>query len=258
MNRFIRTLSAILGCVVLPGCLVVQLNGHVGGAAVTVAPLNKHSDLQQISQSQSPQSIAASDFSELYYRLPPTAQLLWLGTVALPNQWEPDQLYLATAEGGTDYDSDRDLVIDHSPRPVQGTWRAIVPASALSLKTTKVSALTEAAYQWLLSVSDIPLQERGRDEMLSDLDRASRMVLDDVNGDGEVDYNDMLMWHPTINAGSFRGDTRHFDLMVTAITLGLDERLKYWAGTQLISGRGSRPTATESLANFTLGTARGN
>lgn len=252
MTVLIRSIIIMLSGFILPGCLVVQLNGHVGDAAVTVSPLSDEADIFQVTRSQSPKSIASSNFAELYDQLPASAQLLWLGTVAVPGTWNPEQLYIATAAGGLDFDSDRDLAIDSAPRPVQGRWRAIVPGSAFALKTTKVSALTEATYQWLRASSDTPLAERNATEILEDLDRAAQMTLDDVNGDGTVNYSDMLMWHPTIHADAFRGDARHIDLMVTTISLGLDERLKQWAGTQLITGRGQRPPATDSLLNYAL------
>ncbi|MFT5484732.1 MAG: hypothetical protein ACI9GW_003400 [Halieaceae bacterium] len=249
----VRFIFVGLLCGSLSACLITQLKGHVGGASITVSRLNDPTTPVFVGTTQSPESIADGALAQTYKQQTATQRLLWLGSIEVAqNLLERQTLYLVTAQGGKDYDTNQDSRVDEEPLTVQGRWHAIIPGSSFVLRTTKISLLTEAAFQWLLVTSATPLAERDPEEIMLALDTASKRVVADINLDGRVDYSDLLMWDPTLSPDSFRGNLEYLNLMHTSIVLGLDEELMRWAGFQLITGKPYRPSSDNSLFDFLL------
>jgi uncharacterized protein (DUF885 family) len=117
---------------------------------------------------------------------------LWLlGIFQLDvEELEYDRLYLVTASGGEDSDADADGSEDDDYTPVAGHWRAIMSGVQLRSAGPKVSALTEAAWQWLAP----ELDNLSDHQVAHNLNRAAAVLTLDVDRDAEVDGDDLLAW----------------------------------------------------------------
>jgi uncharacterized protein (DUF885 family) len=185
-------LMLVLLLALIPGCFQAQLNGPISGAMITITPLaGGGPSLEQI-QASSRDSNLETFGSETWLGFGPVFRLWFLGNfVPESTQFEPDQLYLLTAEGGQETDANLDRLEDEEYSPVDGTWHAILSGAQLLAGGYQISPLTEAAYQWLAS----SLIELTDEEILWNLSRAAQAVLSDVNRDNVVDHNDLAAWN---------------------------------------------------------------
>lgn len=198
----------------LGSCKQVQLGGPVVRASVEIDLLNQPgASYQSLSSSSSASAIATlglvvwSEFND-------AQRALWLGNFEVDEALvDPSQLYLVRASGGSDVDPEGDGSINLRPLEVSGSWHAVMPGRALLGFGNKVSALTEAAYQQVRA--DIGYLTDA--ELLQRLDAFARAVVSDANGDGRVDYDDVLVWSRSLSASSYLGDIALLDELAAAI-----------------------------------------
>ena len=86
-------------------------------------------------------------------------------------------------------------------------------------KSIYVSTLTEALYLHLKN----RLNEFTDAEIVARLEASAQLVVHDIDGSGNVDYDDVLRWNRTIDAAQYRGDITDLDQLATAITAGQPE-----------------------------------
>ncbi len=174
----------------LSACEQVVNRGPVAGAAVTVAPLRGGTALYTGSTT-SPESVIAQEGEPAWIAGSDAVRLQKLGRVDLPDglPMVADSWYLLTASGGSDFDIDRNSVIESATgTPVLGQLHAILRGSQLGSTAIVVSPLTEAGYQFVADyLSQLTDAEVGQalDELATDL-------VSDVDNTGAVDYTDVL------------------------------------------------------------------
>ncbi len=214
-----KTLLAGSLCLLLAGCFQTSLTGTTGATVVTVAPLRAPGNIigeDVVTRTEEDWiSILGEDTWASYARL---VQLLFLGSSAAFDTAgiDPAGLYLLTATGGEDYFSQATAIDPGEPEPVQGSWHAIVSGERLIEGNLQISVLTEAVYR----------QAAGRLAQLSDtqiveqLDAASRLLVMDIDGDDDVDYDDVVGWNPRVHGARYLGDIADTEALATAIRAG--------------------------------------
>ena len=107
----------------------------------------------------------------------------------------PEGYYLLRVTGGEDLDRDDDGEIDAEPTPNLGTLYAIVTPQSLAAGGYRVTALSTLCYTLL--------KESGELTSMSDSALAEALEVfaitslrEDVDGDGDIDYDDVLHWSP--------------------------------------------------------------
>jgi hypothetical protein len=217
----------------LAGCFHVQLNGGVAGAEVTVASLHQPQHIISRFHSQDPQSMVAWKGQAAWDNYNDYLQTVWMGVVFLPaEQLQKQNLYLVTARGGDNRDSDMDLVMDEVPVRVRGEWHAIAAGYKFRELTNSVSLLTEACYQWLLYQHPGGLPDSA--QILQELDAAAARMVDDINRDGAVDYSDVLVWNNYTHAGRYLGEAEDLQELAMLITLGFPRDYIVRAARQIV------------------------
>jgi cyclophilin family peptidyl-prolyl cis-trans isomerase len=209
-----RFLTASALALALTGCFQLQLGGSVGNATLTVAPLNNTSNIVASGTSQGAEFWIAAQGQQAWEDQGPLVQLLLLGiSNPKPTNLAADALYIATASGGTDYDPTASGGFSDNPLAVQGSWRMIATGQHMMDGNLKVSSLTEALY---LMVEDYLGSESAERVMLR-LHAAAEILLEDIDGDGSVDYNDALRFNRTLDGAAFKGDLAALDALASAI-----------------------------------------
>lgn len=141
-----------------------------------------------------------------------------------------DTLYIIVVSGGEDIDADNNGMIDDTPTPMLGTLHAIASKKQLTDTQWQVNALTEIAYQEnkfaLILGADA-------NTISKNLNRSStRLLRQDINGDGLLNSDDLLAWTPrqhleyasypqtilqSLNTQLYRGeDLTNFSKMLSA------------------------------------------
>lgn len=201
------------------GCFHVQLNGGIAAAEVTVASLQQPDRVITRLYSHDRHSMVAWKGKEAWDALPVYQQAFWMGVVYLPQgSLRDDALYLVTARGGDSLDSDRNMVMDGPPERIRGVWHAIVPGRQFGQLRNSVSLLTEACYQWLLFTHGAELP--GSEQVLQELDALAARLVEDINGDGGVDYNDVLAWNIYTDSQRYLGEAGDLQELAMLISLG--------------------------------------
>jgi len=106
-----------------------------------------------------------------------------------------DEYYFVGVSGGLDVDRNDDLVWDDVPTVNHGTLHAILSAGELQRGNYKVNIFTQAIYQYLASLQDVT--QLSANELKDKMDNlAAELIAADLNGDGHIDYLDVLRWDP--------------------------------------------------------------
>jgi len=105
-----------------------------------------------------------------------------------------DELYLIKISGGEDIDADDDGVLDDTPTPNQGTLHLVAFGKELMAGDFKVNILTDIVYRkisyLLMAGYPNPVIETYIRGYINSLLR------DDLNGDGNKDTMDLMVWDP--------------------------------------------------------------
>lgn len=124
------------------------------------------------------------------------------GSIELPDacsSLDEDSLYLLTVSGGRDIDADDDGILDAAPTTVNGVIRAVISGAQVNRGNWRATALSEAVYQAV----QYSLVNGDYESITEELKRIAPLyLLDDLTGDGVIDEQDLIAWHPRRNAGS--------------------------------------------------------
>ncbi len=227
-SRSVRGTLLVSLSLILAGCFKTTLNGPIGGAEITVAPLDAPDQLIFSGTTADPESERARVGADTYDQQNPFVRLLAIGSLIPQLDVSRDRLYLVTASGGFDQDVDGDRRFDDSPSAISGQWRAIASGEQLllplneqvNLPLVNVSALTEVLYQSV--AANVPRLEAS--QILTRLTRASRKALrEDLTDDGSITYLDALRWSPQLHPDSLRGEPGDLARVSLAIQNGRDQ-----------------------------------
>ncbi|MFK8046948.1 MAG: peptidylprolyl isomerase [Halioglobus sp.] len=215
--KFFQLALACLLSLVLTACFHVQLRGSVGGGTLSIAPLRDADTVLATANSLTPDDLLNIWGQDFWDEQPSLVRLAFVG-VTTPETAAIDAsaLYLVTATGGEDFDTDLTLGLSSNPEPVQGSWHAIVPGQRILDGNVKVSALTEALYQQFTARID----EWTDAELMERLNAAAELVVRDLDEDGDVDYQDVLDWNRTFDGAAYLGDLSAVDSLSASITSG--------------------------------------
>jgi hypothetical protein len=109
-------------------------------------------------------------------------------------------LYLVEVTGGTDIDSDDNGVWDETPTPNLGTLHAIMSDTQLKNGGFKVNILTEIVYQ------NIDTKNLTQQEIKTEITKKTKELVKDVDGDGDIDGDDLVAWNPASDKQKLKVD----------------------------------------------------
>jgi hypothetical protein len=229
--HYLKVAGCVLCVAILSGCFQAQLNGPVAGADITVTDLTDTNQIHASATTFDRDLMIALRGADKWEAYGPFGRLLLLGVFQLDVALLDEQtFYLVTASGGEDTDIDRNNNDDAQYTPVAGQWRAIMTGAQLQSQGPKVSALTEAVYQWLQP----HLVELTAEQLATNLDRAAVQLVDDVDEDGNTNWNDLLLWSQLFNHGQLRGNLAILHELADDIVSGdSQEHRRYLAQTLL-------------------------
>jgi hypothetical protein len=216
-TTFTRPITLIVSCLLLAGCFQAELAGPVAGASVTVSELRSGKVVQDGIRSEDQAGFIARKGQARWDKLNDMGRFINLGNFFVdPDRYRSATLYLVTVSGGSDLDDDGDQKLDPAPKPVQGSWHAILSGADLRGRGSKVSVMTEAAYQSVRGeidgLTDQQLQQR--------LDERATAMLKDVNDDGVVNYADLREWTTLFHSDKYLLDYVNVWLLQDAIQDG--------------------------------------
>ncbi len=203
----------------LTPCTSVQLGGSVTEALVTVNTLRAPVTLVEQGSTPSLDEVRTEDGANWDSRSD-REKLALLGNFANNESlYDPGLIYLVTASGGFDQDPNSDNQLDGATAtvsaaaaaPVLGAWHSLLPGDLLN--TSKVTPLTEAAYRYL----EPQLATLSLAEIMTTLNALALNVVGDVNGNGSVDYTDMLAWDRHNFADFYLHDIAAVNELATAV-----------------------------------------
>ncbi len=213
----LKTLALLAAATVLSGCLHVQLFGSVGGAQVVITSLRNTSDIVDRGESRDRQAAYELRGKKNWESDGPMRQLWTIGVFAPSQELDDDTLYLARATGGFDEDINTDNRLDETGTPVNGSWHAILSGEQAKGYYGKISVLTEAIYQ---VVRDEGLNGKTDAQVIARMNELATAVVEDLNKDGVVDYDDVLTWSRLFKPGSEGAGLSDPSLLALAILEG--------------------------------------
>jgi len=223
----------------LSGCLQVELVGPVAGAKISITKLRGGPNLTPGLYTAGVSEAREVLSKQKWDKLDGPTQLLLLGGVNVPKgKLKNGSWYLVTATGGRDLDDDGNGKLEGAGRAVERELHAIVTGAQLKNGNIRVNLLTEAIYQ------DIrwELEDLGYSEIKPRLNETARRLVDDVNGEDEVNYADVLDWsaaddeHPYLGPALFQERMQRalYDDLYEEAILELDAvNLVTWAGLEV-------------------------
>lgn len=133
-----------------------------------------------------------------------TTDLTLAGTfkLTLPNI-NDDEWVLVTATGGEDIDADDNGVVDTTPTENLGTIHLLAKAGDIRSGGAFINLPSEMVYQ-IIQARESELASLSSSDLLAFINSTTQNILDDVNGDGTVNYFDVLNFNPLEHRASFR------------------------------------------------------
>ncbi|MEP5568452.1 MAG: peptidylprolyl isomerase [Halioglobus sp.] len=238
MKLYGRLLSLFIVSMALTACFHTQLNGSVGGAEVTVAPLRSPDNVLATTNSMLPSDWIELGGQQQWDEWSSLVRMLFVGITQFNKQLpelDPDALYVVRASGGEDYDPDNKAALSDNPAPVQGSWHVIATGQRIMDGNLKISLLTEALYQQQAAV----YQSLTDAQILDRLNAASQLLVGDVDANGLVDYDDVLRWNRSIDISFYLGSAASLSALADAVSAGqpasiLAQRAKAVLGSQRV------------------------
>jgi hypothetical protein len=230
----------LLIVVPLSGCFQVERLGPVAGADVTIVRLVGNLTRQDGLKTRSEQFYQTDLGTRRWQSFRPFIRLLHLGTVEINETlYEDNRMYLVTATGGYDMDSNADNTIDTVSirERIDGRLHALMTGAQLKLGNSRVSLLTEAFYQSLSP----DLDSMTNAEIRSALNKMARATVDDINKDGVVDYYDALRWSNIFKQEQYRGSTFFLGRLAFGVGLDLDDDMLQLMSADLIERAAWQP-----------------
>lgn len=114
-------------------------------------------------------------------------------------------LYLIEISGGKDFDKNNNGIKDSNNSQNSGILRAIVTREDLTnlAQNLNVTALSEIIYEEALPILK---KNYSKETLLSARDSIATSLLKDINGDGVVDYSDILLFNPVRDQNKLLGE----------------------------------------------------
>jgi len=122
-----------------------------------------------------------------------TSGIFYFTSAAL-NSLQKDVYYVLSANGGDDIDANDDGELDTIPTQNFGSIHAVVDEYRLKNENFKVTILSEVAFQLTKKLMLDDLNTTLLQETLDVV--ATKLLKEDVNGDKEINYDDVLAWQP--------------------------------------------------------------
>lgn len=218
-------------------CGQAQLGGPVSGSEILVDLLGEEGAQFASGRTSDEEGTLAEVGADKWLSLSSDERFSWIGNFELKGTvFDPDRLYLMEARSGRDVDFDANGEYDEFPSDILGSWHAIVDGAALRSGDASVNLLTESAYQFIRQ----DLDGLSEDQVRQWLDNLASELVGDVNGDGLVDYSDLLSWENASDREHFAGDPQLLDDLAQAVASG-DEVALQAAITSLWEGLGFDP-----------------
>ncbi len=187
---FLRFTVLLAIALCFAGCEQVVNRGPVAGATIEATSL-RGGALLYAGVNSTVASVIEAEGEASWAEDSNAVRLQKLGRHVLPATLPVDAggWYLVTARGGSDYDTDRDGVLDSDAgTPVQGSLHVLLRGGQLGTTAVAISPLSEVAYQF---VADY-VTELSDDELALTLDELAADLVFDANNSGAVDYADLL------------------------------------------------------------------
>ncbi len=114
-------------------------------------------------------------------------------------------LYLIELSGGEDFDKNNNGIKDSNNSQNSGILRAIVTRDDLTnlAQNLNITALSEIIYEEALPILK---KNYSKEALLSTRDSIATSFLKDINGDGVVDYSDILLFNPARDQSKLLGE----------------------------------------------------
>jgi hypothetical protein len=220
MKTLVKLFTVTVAIFSLSACKQAQLDGPVMDADILIDLLNQPGAGFQQLETTDVSDVARDIAPTLWTTLTENQKRIRLGVFEVDEELIVDELlYFVTARNGEESDADRDGEIERDGPEVLGEWHAIMGGATLLNDCALVSALTEAAYQYVRDRIGVVSDK----ELLSLLDEFAGLVIADVNFDGVVNYTDVLLWSRYYFEASYLGDIAFLDALANAIASGADD-----------------------------------
>ncbi|MEH6569473.1 MAG: hypothetical protein V7709_10375 [Halioglobus sp.] len=220
MHKIIRSSLAAVLLLALGACFHAELNGPVAGATVVITELRSGAVAQDGLTSLDVAGGIAAFNPDGWDGLGDLGQLVSLGNFFVDkNNFVKSRLYLVSVIGGQDMDGNADGVVNNKGKKVAGSLHSIMKGSHLQKGGFVVSPVTEALYQ---SVKD-DVPNLTDSAVMSRLGKNTRLILNNVDDAGKVNYNDALAWTEINHIGKYKLDFSAIEDLADAITAGEDE-----------------------------------
>ncbi len=113
------------------------------------------------------------------------------------NTIKSEDFYILSVNGGEDIDADDDKVLDATPTQNNGSIRTVLSGDKIKNESFKVNILTEVVYQLTKEMLISDSNTTALNNMLDEI--AKKLIIEDVNDDGEINYDDILVWMPSFD-----------------------------------------------------------
>lgn len=110
------------------------------------------------------------------------------------NSLEKDAYYVLGAHGGDDIDADDNGYADNTPTHNLGSIHAVANERRIKNENFKITILSEVAFQLTKELMNEELNATLLQEKLDEI--AQRLLIADVDGNNEINYDDILYWLP--------------------------------------------------------------
>lgn len=238
--------ATIVGLMLLTtaACKEVQLNGPVANASIFIDLLSQPGlNTQSTTTSVSGDTISEVGLAE-WIEMPNAIKFLHVGNFEVKdNKLDLNSLYLVRASSGDDVDADRDGIYDVASTDVNGHWRAIMSGEELMANGNIVSALTEAAYQYVYKEIGLGTDE----DLRQKLNEFAQLVVSDVDKDGDVDYTDVLKWTRLYSEDQYLGDINFLYDLIAVIMADEPDHIRYAAAASVWSNSPIDPIDPEDV-----------
>jgi hypothetical protein len=213
--KTVRLFLFVTLCGLLSSCFQLQILGSVSGASFTVTPLRDPTTVLYSGTSWDEAAWLRAVSQEDWDSWNGFLQLLLLGIFYPDNgNLDPEALYLITASGGVDEDSNLDSLRDSTGAPVGASWHAIVTGAQIERGGFKVTTLSDAIYRGLRP----ELAGMSDAQVLARLQLAAERTVTDCNKVGVLNYLDVLFWSRIFEGALYyRHDLDWLDALGAAI-----------------------------------------
>ncbi len=226
MNIGVRSILLVLLITVsLPGCKRAEVGGPVSDAEVTVAPLTEsptglfNSEPVLTAQTRGIAGVLERTRRANWGELNNNQRMFWLGTFDLDVEaLDRNARYIVRVGTGSDFDPDLDNIANDVPVT---TGRGVVAIMTYEQLAAPANHVTPLSHALTLAVSTGFFGPADSvNGFMASLDQAAQLVVDDIDGDGAVDYADVLLWSRFLNLDNYIGQPAYLDALTDGLLTG--------------------------------------